>query len=204
MARLSSPFQNFQGFCRFGSARVREQNPNAALMGCCVSFSARTFKMGMLDEVIAAALRSRGQARQGQVDQGQRAPDQSSQIAAALAALLSARQSPGAMGQTAAAPAGQQNTANGLDLLINRFKQNGLEGVINSWIGTGSNQTISPPQLRQVLGPEEVRDLSQQTGASQDDLLSQLSKYLPSVIDKLTPSGRLPSETDLRSSYRRG
>jgi uncharacterized protein YidB (DUF937 family) len=160
--------------------------------------------MGMLDEVIAAALRSRGQARQGQVDQGQRAPDQSSQIAAALAALLSARQPPGAMGQTAAAPAGQQNTANGLDLLINRFKQNGLEGVINSWIGTGSNQTISPPQLRQVLGPEEVRDLSQQTGASQDDLLSQLSKYLPSVIDKLTPSGRLPSETDLRSSYRRG
>ena len=160
--------------------------------------------MGMLDEVIAAALRSRGQARQGQVDQGQRAPDQSSQIAAALAALLSARQSPGAMGQTAAAPAGQQNNANGLDLLINRFKQNGLEGVINSWIGTGSNQTISPPQLRQVLGPEEVKDLSQQTGASQDDLLSQLSKYLPGVIDKLTPSGRLPSETDLRSTYRRG
>ena len=108
--------------------------------------------MGMLDEVIAAALRSRGQARQGQVDQGQRAPDQLSQIAAALAALLSARQSPGAIGQTAAAPAGQQNTANGLDLLINRFKQNGLEGIINSWIGTGSNQTISPPQLRQVLG----------------------------------------------------
>ena len=160
--------------------------------------------MGMLDEVIAAALGSRGQARQGQVDQSQRAPDQLSQIAAALAALLSARQSPGAIGQTAAAPAGQQNAANGLDLLINRFKQNGLEGVINSWIGTGSNQTISPPQLRQVLGPEEVRDLSQQTGASQDDLLSQLSKYLPSVIDKLTPSGRLPSETDLRSSYRRG
>jgi hypothetical protein len=95
-------------------------------MGRCVSFSARTLKMGMLDEVIAAALRSRGQARQGQVDQGQRAPDRSSQIAAALAALLSARQSPGAIGQTAAAPAGQQNTANGLDLLINRFKQNGL------------------------------------------------------------------------------
>ena len=31
--RLNSPCQNFQGFCRFGSARIREQNRYAALMG---------------------------------------------------------------------------------------------------------------------------------------------------------------------------
>ena len=88
-------------------------------------------------------------------------------------------------------------------MLINQFKQNGLEDVINSWIGTGKNQPISPPQLRQALGQERVNDLSRQTGAPQDDLLSQLSKYLPGVIDKLTPKGQLPNEADLQSRYRR-
>ena len=101
-----------------------------------------------------------------------------------------------------AAPAGQQNPTGGLDVLINQFKQNGLESVIKSWIGTGKNEAISPPQLRQALGQERINDLSRQTGAPQDDLLSQLSKYLPGVIDKLTPNGQLPNETDLRSSDR--
>jgi uncharacterized protein YidB (DUF937 family) len=160
--------------------------------------------MGMLDEVIAAALGSRGQPLQGQsaqADQRQTAQAQFSQIAAALTALLAPR--PGSAGQAAAAPAGQQSQPGGLDVLINQFRQSGLEDVINSWIGTGKNQPISPPQLRQALGEGRVNDLSQQTSASQDDLLSQLSKYLPGVIDRLTPNGQLPNEADLRSGHRR-
>jgi uncharacterized protein YidB (DUF937 family) len=153
--------------------------------------------MGMLDEVIAAALGSMGQPRQGQAEQRQTAQAQFSQIAAALTTLLAPR--PGA----AAAPTGQQGQPGGLDVLINQFRQSGLEDVINSWIGTGNNKPISPPQLRQVLGEGRVNDLSRQTGASQDDLVSQLSKYLPGVIDRLTPNGQLPNEADLRSGYRR-
>jgi uncharacterized protein YidB (DUF937 family) len=70
--------------------------------------------------------------------------------------------------------------------------------VINSWIGTGQNQAISPTQLRDALGQKTVNDLSRQAGAPQDDLLSQLSKYLPGVIDRLTPNGQLPNQRDLR------
>jgi len=158
--------------------------------------------MGMLDQVIAAALASRGQPPQAQAGQSQPTQDQFSPIRAALTQLLAARSASGS-GQVSAAPAGQQNPTGGLDVLINQFKQNGLESVIKSWIGTGKNEPISPPQLRQALGQERVNDLSRQTGAPQDDLLSQLSKYLPGVIDKLTPNGQLPNETDLRSGYRR-
>ena len=143
--------------------------------------------MGLLDEVIGAALGPRAQPARGQPPQGQPPQDQFSQIAAALAALLAPRP----------ASAAQQNPSGGLDALINRFKQNGLEDVINSWIGTGQNQAISPPELRQVLGQERVNDLSRQTGARQDDLLAQLSKYLPGVIDRLTPNGQLPDQADL-------
>src|SRR5262249_15463329 len=104
--------------------------------------------------------------------------------------------------QAATAATGRQDSAGGLDVLINRFKQSGFDDVLNSWIGTGQNQPISPAQLGQALGHETVNDLSRQVGASQEDLLRQLSKYLPVVIDRLTPTGQLPSNADLRPGYR--
>ena len=82
-------------------------------------------------------------------------------------------------------------------MLLRQFQQNGFGDIIKSWIGTGRNEAISPTQLRQAIGQDTVNDLSRQTGAPQDDLLSQLSKYLPGVIDKLTPDGQLPNQSDL-------
>jgi len=147
--------------------------------------------MGMLDEVIAAALGAKSQAAPDQASQRQAAQDQFAQIAAALSALLAPRAA------AAQAQTGQQNPLGGLDELFNQFKQSGLEDVIKSWISTGQNQPISPPQLRQALGQERVNDLSQQTGAPQEDLLTQLAKYLPGVVDRLTPNGQLPNTANL-------
>jgi uncharacterized protein YidB (DUF937 family) len=89
----------------------------------------------------------------------------------------------------------------GLDILIDQFKKNGFEDVINSWIGKGQNQAISPTELRRPWARR--RDLSRQVGTPQEDLVSQRSRYLPGVIDQLTPNGRLPNQADLRSGYRR-
>ena len=147
--------------------------------------------MGLLDEVIGAALGS--QPPPGRPPQGAAGQDQFSQIAAALQELLAPKQEPG----SAARAAGQQSSSGGLDVLMRQFQQNGFGEIIKSWIGTGQNQPISPTQLRQAMGQETVTDLSRQTGAPQDDLLSQLSKYLPGVIDKLTPNGQLPNQSDL-------
>jgi hypothetical protein len=77
-----------------------------------------------------------------------------------------------------------------------------ISGLITEWIGTGQNEAISPTQLREALGQKTVNDLSRQAGTPQDDLLAQLSKYLPGVIDKRTPNGQLPNPADLRSDYR--
>ena len=155
--------------------------------------------MGLLDEVISAALASKAPPAQGQAPQSGPAQDRFSQIAAALQALLTPRQGPAPTPQGAApASAGQQS---GLDVLIDLFKQSGLEDLISSWIGTGQNRAISPSQLRQAIGQETVNDLSRQTGAPPEDLLSQLSRYLPRVVDRLTPNGQLPSQADLRSGY---
>ena len=112
-----------------------------------------------------------------------------SPIVAALLMLLATRAfAKDESKPNSAAPTGED----GVGALIDRFPQRGLEDVIKSWIGTGPNKEINPPQLQRALGPETIDNLSQETGLPKDDLLSQLSKLLPEIIDKLTPSGKLP------------
>jgi len=132
--------------------------------------------MGLLDDVIGAALGKSGSGL-------------SSPIAMALMALLASR-----MSASAQVP---QGSLGGLGALVDRFRNNGFEDAINSWIGTGQNQAISPGQLRQALGQETVEDLSQRTGLPHGDLLSQLSNILPGVVDRLTRNGQLPSDAEL-------
>ena len=86
--------------------------------------------------------------------------------------------------------------AGGLGALVEQFTQAGHGGAINSWIGNGQNQPIAPHDLGAALGPETVGQLSQQTGMGSSDLLSQLSRLLPGVVDQLTPQGRMPTEQE--------
>jgi len=88
-------------------------------------------------------------------------------------------------------------TEDGLSGLVERFRNGGLDHIIDSWIGRGENRPVSPNQLHQALGDGTVEGLSRETGLPRDDLLSQLSRLLPEVVDKLTPQGRLPTETEL-------
>jgi uncharacterized protein YidB (DUF937 family) len=141
--------------------------------------------MGLLNQVIRTVVIS---ALGAKLAKGR------SPIVAALLTLLATR-ALAKREDDASAPS--PDHAGGLGGLIDRFRQGGLEDIIKSWIGTGPNQAITPSQLHEALGPETMNDLSLQTGMPRDDLLSQLSRLLPEVIDKLTPKGQLPPEPDL-------
>jgi len=82
----------------------------------------------------------------------------------------------------------------GLSELVNRFRQNGHAETADSWVGTGPNKPIAPPQLQQAIGPDVLDTLSKQTGLSQEELLQRLSRELPNAVDKYTPQGRVPTE----------
>jgi uncharacterized protein YidB (DUF937 family) len=82
----------------------------------------------------------------------------------------------------------------GLGELIDRFKQSGQGETAESWVRTGPNQPVTPPQLEQAIGPEVLDTLSRQTGLSRQELLARLSRELPDAVDRYTPQGRLPSE----------
>src|SRR4051794_40830955 len=55
---------------------------------------------------------------------------------------------------------------NGLNELLNSFKQNGQGDTAQSWIEPGPNKEISPPQLKQAIG-SVLALLEQKTGLSQ-------------------------------------
>ena len=80
----------------------------------------------------------------------------------------------------------------GLGELLERFKQSGQGATADSWVGSGPNQQIAPPQLEQAIGPNVLDTLSKQTGLSREELLARLSRELPDAVDKYTPQGRLP------------
>jgi len=73
--------------------------------------------------------------------------------------------------------------------LISRFEQSGLGNVAQSWVGNGPNQSVTPQQLQNVFGQQQVSQWAQQSNMQPHDLLSQLAQFLPQVVDRMTPQG---------------
>lgn len=85
----------------------------------------------------------------------------------------------------------------GLGELIDRFREKGLGDTADSWVRTGANKELQPAQLEQAIGPEILDTLSKQTGLSRDELLARLTRELPQAVDKFTPEGRVPTESEM-------
>lgn len=100
-------------------------------------------------------------------------------IAAAVPLLLKALQGGGA-GQAAGAGGG----------LLSAFEGAGLGSVVQSWIGNGQNQAISPDQVQQALGNGHLQELATAAGISPTEAAGHLSEILPGLVDKLTPNGQ--------------
>ena len=88
----------------------------------------------------------------------------------------------------------------GLGGLEQKFQGNNLGHIFSSWVGTGENHPVSPDQITQVLGHDQVAQLAQQAGVSHGEAASGLAQLLPSIIDKLTPQGTAPTGGALQSA----
>ena len=80
----------------------------------------------------------------------------------------------------------------GLTGLLSQFSQAGLGNVAQSWVSTGPNQSVTPQQLQQTFGEQQVNQWAQQSNMQPHDLLSQLAHFLPQVVDRVTPQGQVP------------
>ncbi|MBS0222476.1 MAG: DUF937 domain-containing protein [Proteobacteria bacterium] len=98
----------------------------------------------------------------------------------------------GGLGGLLSGESGASALGTGLSDLIRQFEQAGHGETVNSWIGTGTNQSIAPTDLAKVIGSDKIDALAAQSGLSGQELLASLSQHLPEFINKLTPSGQLP------------
>ncbi len=83
--------------------------------------------------------------------------------------------------------------SDGVQNLLDRFRQNGMGEKIESWISNNPNKPVSSAEMEQGLGSDMVNWLIQETGMEKSQLLSGLAKYLPEAVNKLTPNGKVPT-----------
>ena len=100
---------------------------------------------------------------------------------------------PGGLGGLLGGAAAGGVLSGGIGNIMKQLQNSGQGRVAQSWVGTGPNQEIAPDELANALGGDTLDALSRQTGMPRDELLKGLSQYLPELVDKLTPDGRLPS-----------
>jgi len=126
-------------------------------------------------------------------------------IAAGL--LLASKMFGGSKAPASPVPADDHDEAGGLlgglGGLIDKFKNAGHGQVVDSWVGSGPNQPVTPTQVQQSLGNQTISDLARQAGMSEDDLMAQLAQVMPDLVDRLTPQGRLPTAQEIRAGYGR-
>jgi uncharacterized protein YidB (DUF937 family) len=96
------------------------------------------------------------------------------------------------VGATMGDLAGAIEETGGLDGLVGRLRQGGLDDEVDSWVSTGENRAVDPQRLGDALGPETVQRLSNGTGLDIQALLPLLAAFLPQLVNMLTPNGRMP------------
>jgi uncharacterized protein YidB (DUF937 family) len=135
--------------------------------------------MSLLNDVIQSALREQNVP--------QLASSGSSSLADALRSLLAPATTGGG-----AAPDAAHLEPDALQQLLARFERSGCADLVGSWIGNGRNEPIAPHQVGEALGAQTVSNLEGQTGLPREHLLDELAGLLPSIVDRLTPQGKLP------------
>lgn len=80
----------------------------------------------------------------------------------------------------------------GLSQLLANAQSQGLGQIVQSWVGTGSNQSIAPGQVQNVVGQDRLSEFAQRAGVPPAIASAVLARILPALVDRWTPHGKLP------------
>jgi len=95
--------------------------------------------------------------------------------------------------------------AEALNLIKNYVeKHGGVEGVVKqlenteigekvrSWVSTDPNKPITVDELQKAIDIDKLTEMAKTAGLPVDKAKEMLAEYLPVLIDKFTPDGKLP------------
>jgi len=89
------------------------------------------------------------------------------------------------------------NQHGGLQGLLQKFQESGLQEQVASWIGTGVNAQVSGEQVQGALGADTIGQIAAKLGMAPEAASGGLAALLPQLIDHLTPNGQVPEGNDL-------
>jgi uncharacterized protein YidB (DUF937 family) len=112
-----------------------------------------------------------------------------------LSSLLGGQMGAGSQQSPLGQAQGTGMAGGGLAGILSAFEQAGLGHIAQSWVGNGPNQAVSPEQLQNVLGQDQVSNMANQAGMQPNDFLGQLAQHLPNAVNGMTPEGKLPEGT---------
>ncbi len=81
--------------------------------------------------------------------------------------------------------------------MLQGFHNSGLGDKADSWVGTGQNQQLSPDEVEQGLGSDQLNQIASKAGVSSGIAKAGLAAILPMVVDHLTPNGQVPEGSGL-------
>lgn len=88
------------------------------------------------------------------------------------------------------------NQHGGLEGVINKFKASGLSEQVESWISQGENVSVSAEQIVQVLGSHTIANIAARLNMNPSDISTKIAEYLPQLIDKMTPNGKVDANAN--------
>jgi len=86
--------------------------------------------------------------------------------------------------------------AGGLQGLASKFSQSGQGDAFSSWVGMGENHSVSTNQIQEALGSDQIRAMAARMGVDPTLASNFLAEYLPKIVDKLTPAGKIDPAAD--------
>jgi outer membrane protein OmpA-like peptidoglycan-associated protein/uncharacterized protein YidB (DUF937 family) len=81
----------------------------------------------------------------------------------------------------------------GFSGFLDRFREKGLGSAVTTWLGNGENKILSVAQLESVLGPSVISQMASRLDLAPTAVANSLGHLLPTVLDKLSPDGKLPA-----------
>jgi len=96
--------------------------------------------------------------------------------------------------QASGAISGLLSQVGGISGLLSHFQTAGLGEAAASWVGPGDNLPVEPAKIESALGSDVVQAFASKLGLQSSQLLPLLAQFLPVIIDKLTPAGKIESD----------
>jgi uncharacterized protein YidB (DUF937 family) len=91
----------------------------------------------------------------------------------------------------------------GLNKILSGLQSQGLSSKADSWVGTGSNEPVTPGQVEQMIGADETAQIADRLGVSHEEAAQAIADVLPQLVDRVSPEGQLPPEEDLNQAFDR-